>query len=412
MTSSQRVSGEEAARRRRRRLLLAGGAVLMVATAVLSFSMPDWWTALAGHRWERDFESGETHLDRSQDTFPEPAFAPQATIEDLTRATTQAVDDLVAAYPETWAPLHVLARWQYSLRNTAEAVRLWERCAQRDPQHAEVYLGIGSVAKESGDYRKAEEMFRKTLALAPGNDAASIALAETCLQQGQLQEAVATLEEYLKTHPISAPAADCLGQSCLQLKAYQKACQALEESLRINPHNRSACYGLARAYASLGQQERSDQYMEKFRDLAARDGDNANAARDRAEVLLTDSPLVRQSAAQTLIDVANVYRDQGCLDKAEGMWRRAAVLDGKNLTCRAELALRYERTNREREALRMCEQLRDLEPGNADHWLDVGVLNGRLGHYDAALAAVAKAVQMAPDKPQYRQAYELIQQGK
>ena len=152
--------------------------------------------------------------------------------------------------------------------------------------------------------------------------------------------------------------------------------------------------------------------MGRFRDLAAPGGDDPSGARDSAEVMLNDLPLVRRSAAQTLVDVANVYRDQGRPDKAEEMWRRAATVDGKNLACRAELAVqRIERTNREREALRMCEQLRDLEPDNADHWLDVGVLHGRLGRHDAALAAVAKAVQMAPDNPKYRRAYELIQQG-
>ena len=308
--------------------------------------------------------------------------------------------------------MHVKARLHYSLRNTAEAVQVWQQCAERDPNNPEVYLGLGAVAKETGDYRHAEEMFRKTLALAPGNAAATIALAETLTKQGQLREVVELLREYLKNHSISSPVADCLGQACLQLEDYPGARQSLTEGVRLQPQNRSAWYGLARTFAALGDRERQRECLAKSQELAARDGDAPTETESADEAaMLSDLPLVRRLVVQTQLDTAGVYVARGRMEQAERLWRRVAALDPRNRACRAELGLWYERTGREREALQMCEQLRDLEPDNADHWRDVGVLNARLGRYDVALAAVAKAIHMEPGNPQYRQAYELIQKG-
>lgn len=388
-------------------------AVLAGSVVVLIFCRANWWRLWSDQGRPQTVEVQQTLPDDGQDSFPEPAYSSQATADDLTREATRVVDDLSRDFPGSLAAAHVRARLHYSLRDCTEAIRIWEQCAEREPNNAEVYLGLGAVAKESGDYNRAEEMFRRTLALAPGNDAASVALAEALMKQGKLPEAVATLDTYLQTHPMSVSAADCLGLSCLQLHDYEKACRALEESVRLNPQNRSAYYGLARAYAGLGHDEKAQHFMEEFQSLASGDGfTSSETAASREVTVASDLPLLRQIAAQTQVDVAYVYRGQGNMDKAEEMWRRAAVLDRKNTACRTELAIWFERTNREREALRMCEQLCDLEPTSADRWLDVGVLSARVGRFDAALAAVTRAIQMDPDNPRYQQAYDLIEKGK
>ncbi len=349
----------------------------------------------------------------------EPAFSPNATADDLTSAALRVVTDLERADPGSLAVLRLKARLFYSLRNVAEAVRLWEQCAQREPNNPEFVLGIGSVAKEMGDDLRAELMFRKTLALAPGNSSAVQALAETLLRQGKLREVVETLEEFQTTNRLTSAMADCLGQAHLQLKDFQKAREVLEEIVRLNPDHRAAYYGLSRAYVGLDRLAESREALQKFQDLAADGGvgrpapsaDTSFAGAGREDLVLSDLPLLRKIVVQTHWDAALVYRALGDRSKTEELWCRAIALDRNNIVIREELANWFLQSKREHEALQICEQLRDLQPDNAERWLDVGLLHARLDHLEAARIATARAIQIDPKNPKYRQALSLIKSG-
>jgi tetratricopeptide (TPR) repeat protein len=107
-------------------------------------------------------------------------------------------------------------------------------------------------------------------------------------------------------------------------------------------------------------------------------------------------------------EIAKVYLGHGNSQKAEEAWLKASAIDPMGVQSRIELAALYERTDRNRAALRVCEQLCSIEPRNAAYWSNVGVLNARLGRYDAALAAVGEAMKLDPANPEYRHAQELI----
>jgi tetratricopeptide (TPR) repeat protein len=93
-----------------------------------------------------------------------------------------------------------------------------------------------------------------------------------------------------------------------------------------------------------------------------------------------------------------VYALHGYLLRAEERWRKAVELDPKNTACRLELASLMQRNGREREALAVCEQLRQIDPQSAVNYLRIGALNERLEQFEAAAGAYRKVVELAPQR--------------
>jgi len=146
--------------------------------------------------------------------------------------------------------------------------------------------------------------------------------------------------------------------------------------------------------------------MEQFHKLASGDREFAG----RAVRSAGNSAYLREIAVRAHNEAADFYQKRGNPNQAEDLWRRAAVLDPKNVECRKQLAFVYERSDRVREALCVCQELRDLEPANAANWLSVGLLSVRLHRRSEGLAAIEKAIQLDPSNQRCRDAYEAAKQ--
>ena len=68
-------------------------------------------------------------------------------------------------------------------------------------------------------------------------------------------------------------------------------------------------------------------------------------------------------------------------------------------------------TRRLEDAIEISRQICELEPQNPDHWLNLGLLNVRLERVGPAQEAIERAMQIAPDNPKVRQAYDLVREG-
>ncbi|MFH1920893.1 MAG: tetratricopeptide repeat protein [Planctomycetota bacterium] len=302
----------------------------------------------------------------------------------------------------------MMARVHHRFGNSTAAVSCWQSCLALDPGFFSAYDRMGLVAIEKQEYEKAAALLRKALELDPASSEASTHLAYALMNLGKIEEVIAVLERTVEHNTRSMPSFLLLGQAYLQLREYRKAKKSFEAAAELAPDYANVYYGLARACAKLGQKEEAREYREKFNKLGAGDL-KERIDQDKA---FDDLLSVRQSVAQTHTDAGRMHARHGNLRIAEQLWRRAAALDPRNTACRVELASLYERNDKEREALDICEQLRKIEPENADHCLNVGLLNARLNRFDAALSAMERAIELDPHNPRYQQVYELIKNGK
>lgn len=119
----------------------------------------------------------------------------------------------------------------------------------------------------------------------------------------------------------------------------------------------------------------------------------------------------RQIAVQTHLGAGRCYQAHGQVEKAIEMLRKAAILDPENVPSRTELFAIYVQNGHEREALAVCRQLCRIEPGQGDHWLNLGLLRASLNDLEGARSAMKRALDIDASNARYREAAQLLEKG-
>ena len=362
----------------------------------------------AFERQEEEDGNQHTLVETWAKLFSEPAFSPQATIEDLKQEAMRVAGQVVEDCPHAPEPLDQMARLQYTFGKADGAVQLWQQCLELDPDFVDAYYGMGYVAWEKGEYAGAAQLFAEVSVRSPDDARIPFLLGDALMKQGKMKEAVAVLERSVRAQTASTAVVVCLAQAYLQLREYERAKHMFQVAIQEDPTHKQAHYGLATAYARLGQKDESRQCMEKFRTLATK------VLREHGEQIRAfgDSASTRQIVTRTHTEAGKIYLEHANPLKAERMWQRAAVLDPEDVECRTHIARLYDRNGRFDEAIQVYQQLCRIDPENGDYWLDVGVLNGRLSRWDAALDAIQRAIELDPGNVKYQQTYDLVKKAK
>lgn len=334
-------------------------------------------------------------------------LAADATAADLKEVATAATDALVAEFPDNVAALAISATLRERLGEAEEATGLWRACLEIDPGFADAYQHLGKFARDRGDFEEASEMLGQVVALGQASPEVVAMLGDSLLQTGAANEAIEVLQQATAGPAISANSLLTLGQAYLQAKDYGKAEATLLRLVELAPSTARAYYLLANVYARLGQREKSRECSERFRTLAKVDYEG------RAQELRTDNDAstLRDIVAQTLYRCGHVYAAEGRLAQAEEAWLKTAIVAPQHIQCHHELLYLLEKQERLEDAIEISQELCELAPEAPDNWLNLGLLHAKLGQMDTALEALGKAKQLAPENPEYRQAYDLVREG-
>lgn len=319
-----------------------------------------------------------------------------AVIDELVHETIGIGQRLLNRFPNQAGSLGVMAHVQRGLGDGSQAVALWEKCVELDPDFVDAYVGMGSVFFERGDCEKAEKVLRKALALDPVSPQASFLLANALLNQGKMEETVSVLEKSIESNSSAMPSYLLLGQAYLQLKQYAKAKRCFESAIRFVPDYGNAYYGLATTCARLGDKEQSRQCLEQFKRIEAMHLDHRIDQAKRAD----DEALARRITAETYLAAGTFYYAHGDVAQAEDHLRRAVVFDPNNTPCLQQLAWLHEQQGRPRDTLEIFTQIKETQSQNVDYWIGLGGLHVRLDEFDGAEDAYRRAVELAPQRPE------------
>lgn len=333
----------------------------------------------------------------------------QVTEEMLQQETMATLERLVKDFPNSADPLGLMGDVYVELGKTAEAIKCWERCAVLQPTRTDSYVRMAQTAVEKGQFDRAVAIAHRALKIDPLMPGIHSQLGRALRGLAKPGESLVALAKAIEISPASAENHHLQGQAYQHLQQYELAKQSYMRAKQINPNYTEAFYGLASVCARLGQKEEATLYRKTFKEMKARDWQTLPDERD---YLLYQGQLLksRHRTSKIHTNAGILYYEHGLQQAAEKHWLRAAELNPTNTACREELMTLYQQIGRNRKALGICEQLRQLAPENAQYHMCAGTLLTRMNRIEDALLAVERAIKLEPDNATFRRIYAQIQE--
>ncbi len=291
---------------------------------------------------------------------------PNLTVEEQDRALRKeqldAARSLLAVFPDDTNAAFLIGMAYFEQGNVVEAEEYLEQSLKFQPLRADACDHLGRIALLKGQYDKALMLFRRAIEIDPGTPGIHFRMAKAHVFLGKLEDAVLELQKDIEIFSGASQSYSLLGETYLQLKEYQKAKENFEAAIRIKSDYTKAYYGHATACARLGLKDESKESRQKFKRLEAEDQIAGRHWRQVLEPLM----VTRRSVAHTNTDIGRVYQEHGYQDKAEHLWQNAAILDPNNIECRFYLSALYLKDRKPPEALKLYEQITQIDPKNGD----------------------------------------------
>ncbi len=126
----------------------------------------------------------------------------------------------------------------------------------------ELHLIRAEIAQSRGQHPESVKEMREALALAPGDPAVEIALAEALLHAHDLKEAIPLLERLNRDRPGDASLLLMLGDALVEDQQLDRAIPVLEQAAKAPDALPHAGASLGRAYVQAGRYEESLPFLQ------------------------------------------------------------------------------------------------------------------------------------------------------
>jgi len=214
-------------------------------------------------------------------------------------------------------------------------------------QQSVAYQKIGSIRAELADFEQAVSAYRKALEFTPDSPEARLGLGDVYLREGNPDGALAEYGPVAAASPQSVPAQFRVADANLRRGNYPEAAAAADRALAIDPKHQRARYIRATALLRMDRTEEGDQELKLYQKLEA----EARAERDRSRNVV----VLNRGAAGTFLE-----------GKAE-------------------------------EAIDMFRKIIETYPDVSPQYLNLGILQSKLGRHQAAVDTFQKMLSLGMD---------------
>jgi tetratricopeptide (TPR) repeat protein len=225
---------------------------------------------------------------------------------------------------------------------------------------------------QAGNFRQAEEGYRRILRSEPRNGSVWMALAQLCEADHRPAEAVACFRQALEIEPRDAEGHLRLGNILLQQGKYGEAEAAYRRCLELRPDHVTALGNLGFVLAEL---DRLDEAKTCYQQALQHRG---------------DLPEIHHN-------LGNVLREQGQLDQALACYQQALRLRPEYAKAYINRGIALVAQGRVDEAIRDLEHGVQLKPDLADAHTSLGAALSVQQRFDEALAQYELALALKPD---------------
>ena len=194
---------------------------------------------------------------------------PVLTVKECIAEEHALVEQFHKEYPDDDEAWLFEAQMHRGQGRSAEAARCWEQALRVNPGRPDTYRELGQLAKDKGQFRLAIDYWRKALAVRPDWLLVQIQIADARLELGEGREALAELRQAVRGEPQVAPWHYLFGQAHLQQQELEQAKACYEQAIALDPRHTSSYYSLFTVCQRLGLAEQAREYMSVFRKLKA-----------------------------------------------------------------------------------------------------------------------------------------------
>jgi Flp pilus assembly protein TadD len=171
--------------------------------------------------------------------------------------------------PDDDEAVFIFAQLQVQRGQAANAIAAWEQYSKAHPNNARALAILGTLEETRGNGSKAEDYYKKALAIQPTQSLAANNLAYRMLQNGgNVDVALSLAQTARRGMPTSPSTADTLAWAYYQKGTYGFARDLLEEAIKANPNNPVSQYHLGMVYAKLGDKTNAATHLKKTISLA------------------------------------------------------------------------------------------------------------------------------------------------
>jgi Flp pilus assembly protein TadD len=168
------------------------------------------------------------------------------------------------------------AHWALVDGNLADARGRFEKLVGADPANA-VFVGqLAEVCRRTGDLGRAIELYRRAVAIAPGDRDARYNLAITLQDAGRHDEATEALTAAIAVDPGRPEAHNALGIALALRGELEGARQELAKSVELDPHNARAFNNLGNVLRDLKRPDEAEKAYRRAAELAPTYADPLN----------------------------------------------------------------------------------------------------------------------------------------
>lgn len=148
------------------------------------------------------------------------------------------------------------------------AYRYFKQASLYAPEFASVWGNLASLYRQHNLLDKAEQVYMHALAIEPNNLNIQDNLALLYRKTNRHQQAQALMAKVRKQRTSNPYYYAMQGEEALRQQQAEQAAKLFRKAIKLERKEHSFYFGLARAYLSLGQYQKADQYLKKALQLS------------------------------------------------------------------------------------------------------------------------------------------------
>ncbi|KAK1341287.1 hypothetical protein QTO34_017691 [Cnephaeus nilssonii] len=328
-------------------------------------------------------------------------------------------------------------------RNTAEAKMYYQRALQLNPQHNRALFNLGNLLKSQEKKEEAVTLLKDSIRYGPGFADAYSSLASLLAEQERFKEAEEMYQAGIKNCPDNSDLHNNYGVFLVDTGSPEKAVAHYQQAIKLSPSHDVAMVNLGRLYRSLGDNSMAEEWYKRALKVARKAEtlsplgalfyntgryEEALQIYREAAALQPSHRELRLALAQVLAMMGQtkeaekmtnhiVSEDTGCLecyrllsaiyskqeqhDKALGAIDKALQLKPKDPKVISELFFTKGNQLREQnlldKAFESYKAAVELNPDQAQAWMNMGGIQHIKGNYVSARAYYERALLLVPD---------------